>query len=120
MNKIKFALLSIIVLLILIFVYSVTYNFAEPKAYDFMVRHVLTKKLPFHNKQVYGSGDVVLVMIDAKTVEKLLLLLGFMKDRQKGSHVFYKHKDGRCTVLPFHSSKVISRPLMRKILMKSI
>ena len=70
MNKIKFALLSIIVLLILIFVYSVTYNFAEPKAYDFMVRHVLTKKLPFHNKQVYGSGDVVLVMIDAKTVEK--------------------------------------------------
>lgn len=70
MNKIKFALLSIIVLLILIFVYSVTYNFAEPKAYDFMVRHVLTEKLPFHNKQVYGSGDVVLVMIDAKTVEK--------------------------------------------------
>ena len=70
MNKIKFALLSIIVLLILIFVYSVTYNFAEPKAYDFMVRHVLTEKLPFHNKQVYGSGDVVLVMIDTITVDK--------------------------------------------------
>ena len=57
-----------------------------------------------------------LILKDAKTVEKLLLLLGFMKDRQKGSHVFYKHKDGRCTVLPFHSSKVISRPLMCKIL----
>lgn len=36
-----------------------------------MVKHVLTEKLPFdHNKQVYGSDDIVLVVIDDKTVEK--------------------------------------------------
>lgn len=70
MNKIKFALFSIIVLLALIFVHFITYNFVEPKAYDFMTKHVLTEKLPFHNKQVYGSDDIVLVVIDAKTVEK--------------------------------------------------
>ncbi|WP_304353714.1 type II toxin-antitoxin system HicA family toxin [Brachyspira innocens] len=57
-----------------------------------------------------------LILKDAKTIEKLLFLLGFIKQRQKGSHTFYKHEDGRCTVIPFHSNKVISRPLMRKIL----
>ncbi|EKV56940.1 type II toxin-antitoxin system HicA family toxin [Brachyspira hampsonii] len=57
-----------------------------------------------------------LILKDAKTIEKLLILLGFIKQRQKGSHAFYKHENGRCTVIPFHSSKVISRPLMRKIL----
>lgn len=71
MNKIKAALFFIIVFLSLIFVYFVTYNFVEPKGYDFMVRHTLTEKLPFDNKkQVYGSKDIVLVVIDAKTVDK--------------------------------------------------
>ena len=69
-NRIKIFLFSIIILLGLIFVYFVTYNFVEPKAYDFMVKHSLTEKLPFHNKQIYGSGDIILVVIDAKTVEK--------------------------------------------------
>ena len=57
-----------------------------------------------------------LILKDAKTIEKLLFLLAFVKHRQKGSHAFYKHEDGRCTVIHFYSSKVISRPLMRKIL----
>ena len=35
-----------------------------------MTKHALTEKLPFHNKQIYGSGDIILVVIDAKTVEK--------------------------------------------------
>ena len=71
MNKIKFALSSIIVLLVFIFVYFVTYNFVEPKAYDYMVKHVLTNKFQFDKKkQIYGSGDIILVVIDSKTVEK--------------------------------------------------
>lgn len=57
-----------------------------------------------------------LILKDAKTIEKLLLYLGFVRKRQKGSHIFYKHSDGRATVIPFHSGKVIARPLMRKIL----
>ena len=30
----------------------------------------------------------------SKNLRKVLLLLGFEKKRQKGSHVFYRHKDG--------------------------
>ena len=71
MNKLKFAIFSIIIILALYFVHFLTYTFVEPKAYDFMVKHSLTEKLPFDKKkQVYGSGDVILVMIDAKTAEK--------------------------------------------------
>ncbi len=36
--------------------------------------------------------------------------------RQKGSHVFYCHPDGRYTTLPHHKGQDISRPLIRKIL----
>ena len=71
MNKIKFAFLSIIVLLFLIFVYFLTYTFVEPKAYDFMTKHVLTERLPFDtHKQTYGSDDVVVVVIDTKSAER--------------------------------------------------
>ena len=45
--------------------------YAEPKAYDFMTKNVLIQKLPFDKyKQVYGSDDIVLVVIDDKSVEK--------------------------------------------------
>ena len=71
MNKIKFAFLSIIVLLFLTFVYFITYTFVEPKAYDFMTKHVLTERLPFDtHKQTYGSDDVVVVVIDTKSSER--------------------------------------------------
>ncbi len=36
--------------------------------------------------------------------------------RQKGSHVFYRHSDGRVTTIPHHKGKDISRPLIRTIL----
>ncbi|MGQ9780180.1 MAG: type II toxin-antitoxin system HicA family toxin [Bacillota bacterium] len=57
-----------------------------------------------------------LPLIDAKTMEKLLFMLGFQKIRQKGSHAFYKHQDGRTTTLPFHTNKNLARPLLREIL----
>jgi predicted RNA binding protein YcfA (HicA-like mRNA interferase family) len=49
-------------------------------------------------------------------MEKLLLKLGFRKVRQKGSHVFYKHPDGRYTTVPHHKGRVLARPLIREIL----
>ncbi len=55
-------------------------------------------------------------MIDAKMMEKFLLELGFQIVRQKGSHVFYRHTDGRITTVPFHSNKDLARPLIRQIL----
>lgn len=57
-----------------------------------------------------------LQIVDAKRMEKLLLLLGFERTRQKGSHVFYKHPDGRTTTVPHHRGRVLARPLIREIL----
>ncbi|MBV2245708.1 MAG: type II toxin-antitoxin system HicA family toxin [Lentimicrobium sp.] len=49
-------------------------------------------------------------------LEKLLLYLGFEIKRQKGSHVFYRHPDGRYTTLPHHGNVEIGRSLLRQIL----
>ncbi|MCD4797742.1 MAG: type II toxin-antitoxin system HicA family toxin [Methanosarcinales archaeon] len=49
-------------------------------------------------------------------MEKLLLKLGFKKIRQKGSHVFYRHPDGRTTTVPHHSGRDLARPLIKEIL----
>jgi len=57
-----------------------------------------------------------LKLIDAKRMEKLLLRLGFEKVRQKGSHAFYRHADGRMTTLPHHKGRILARPLIREIL----
>ncbi len=57
-----------------------------------------------------------LPVVEAEKLEKLLFLLGFYRKRQKGSHVFYKHLDGRYTTIPFHTGRKISRPLLRQIL----
>jgi len=54
--------------------------------------------------------------INAQTLEKLLFSLGFNKKRQKGSHVFYKHSDGRTTTIPHHPGRLLAIPLIRKIL----
>ncbi len=57
-----------------------------------------------------------LPLVDARIMEKLLFSLGFEKIRQKGSHVFYRHPDGRTTTLPHHQGRLLSRPLLREIL----
>ena len=57
-----------------------------------------------------------LPIVSAKELEKVLLMLGFEISRQKGSHRFYKHPDGRYTTIPHHSGEDISRPLIRAIL----
>ena len=57
-----------------------------------------------------------LPIIDFKTMEKLLLRLGFAPTRQKGSHVFYRHSDGRTTTVPNHQGRDLARPLIREIL----
>jgi len=57
-----------------------------------------------------------LQIINAQTMEKLLFRLGFQRIRQKGSHVFYRHPDGRTTTVPHHKGRVLARPLIREIL----
>jgi predicted RNA binding protein YcfA (HicA-like mRNA interferase family) len=57
-----------------------------------------------------------LKIINARKMEKLLLKLGFEKVRQKGSHAFYRHPDGRTTTIPHHSGRDLARPLIKEIL----
>ena len=57
-----------------------------------------------------------LQIVNAKTMERLLFLLGFERVRQKGSHVFYRQKDGRTTTIPHHKGRVLACPLIREIL----
>ena len=47
---------------------------------------------------------------------KVLKKLGFEEIRQKGSHKYFKHPDGRATVVPMHGNRDIGRGLLRKIL----
>ena len=37
----------------------------------------------------------------------ILKKIGFTIDRQRGSHVFMKHPDGRATVIPIHAKETI-------------
>ncbi|MGQ9515519.1 MAG: type II toxin-antitoxin system HicA family toxin [Thermoproteota archaeon] len=51
----------------------------------------------------------------AKEVIKVLVKVGFAVVRQRGSHVFLKHPDGRATVVPMHPGEEIGRGLLSKI-----
>jgi predicted RNA binding protein YcfA (HicA-like mRNA interferase family) len=57
-----------------------------------------------------------LPIVKFKTMEKVLLNLGFKITRSKGSHVFYRHPDGKTTTLPNHPGRDLSKPLIREIL----
>lgn len=54
-------------------------------------------------------------MLKPQRLIKILNKLGFEKIRQEGSHIFFKHPDGRTTVVPLHKGKYIGRGLMRAI-----
>ena len=54
--------------------------------------------------------------IKARELIKILKNLGFVEKRQKGSHLFLSHPDGRTTVVPVHPSKLIGVGLLRSIL----
>ena len=56
-----------------------------------------------------------LPVISAKQLIKILEKLDFIETRQKGSHKFFKHSDGRVTSIPFHSGD-LGKGLLRKIL----
>lgn len=56
-----------------------------------------------------------LKIITSSDMCRLLEKYGFEAIRQKGSHRFYKHSDGRTTVVPVHAAD-LDRTLVRKIL----
>ena len=57
-----------------------------------------------------------LPIVNFKTMEKVLVRLGFAQVRQRGGHGFYRHPDGRTTTVPNHPGRDLARPLIREIL----
>ena len=61
-----------------------------------------------------------LPLLSAKEIFKILNKLGFEKQRQEGSHVFFRHPDGRTTVIPNHPREDVDRRLLNKIIKKDL
>ncbi|MBI4709952.1 MAG: type II toxin-antitoxin system HicA family toxin [Nitrospirae bacterium] len=53
--------------------------------------------------------------LTGKEIIAILKKSGFFAERQKGSHIFMKHSDGRATVVPVHSGESIGPGLLSKI-----
>jgi len=49
-------------------------------------------------------------------VQRVLEKLGFQRIRQSGSHVVYRHPDGRWTTVPIHPGKDVAKGTLRKII----
>jgi predicted RNA binding protein YcfA (HicA-like mRNA interferase family) len=54
--------------------------------------------------------------LTGKEIISLLKKAGFVIERQRGSHIFLKHSDGRATVVPVHAGETIGPGLLAKIL----
>jgi predicted RNA binding protein YcfA (HicA-like mRNA interferase family) len=59
-------------------------------------------------------------LLTAKELIKILNKIGFEVIRQKGSHVFIAHPDGRASIVPVHSGETIGRGLLVKIIKEDI
>ena len=57
-----------------------------------------------------------LPLVTGVEMARLLVRLGFTQLRQKGSHAYFRHPDGRATVVPLHKGETIGRGLLRAIL----
>jgi len=57
-----------------------------------------------------------LIPISGRRLCKILDKLGFEKIHQVGSHVRYKHPDGRKTVVPVHGDEELGKGILGEIL----
>ena len=57
-----------------------------------------------------------LIQISGKEFCKILKKLGFEKFYGKGSHIRFKHSDGRRTVVPVHGNEKLGKGLILEIL----
>jgi len=56
----------------------------------------------------------------ANEIAKVLQKIGFKFLRQRGSHMFFEHPDGRTTVVPNHPGEKVDRGLLNKIIKKDL
>ncbi len=54
--------------------------------------------------------------LTGEQIKKALSRAGFQVQRQKGSHIYLKHADGRATVVPVHKGETVGPGLLRKII----
>lgn len=54
-------------------------------------------------------------ILKSRQVMAILEGIGFVEVRRRGSHVQYRHPDGRGTTVPFHGGRDISPILLRQI-----
>ena len=54
-------------------------------------------------------------VLKTKEVIAILEKLGFLEVRQRGSHKQFRHSDGGCTTVPYHTGRDISPILLRQI-----
>lgn len=54
--------------------------------------------------------------VSAEKVVKALNKIGFQPVRQKDSHLFMRHPDGRSTVIPIHPGEELGRGILKEIL----
>ena len=54
--------------------------------------------------------------LNGEQIVQALGKAGFQVLRQKGSHIYLKHPDGRATVVPVHKGESVGRGLLRKII----
>ena len=56
-----------------------------------------------------------LPVLKPSEVISILKKLEFAEVRQRGSHIQFRHADGRGTTVPFHKGRDVSPALLRKI-----
>ena len=57
-----------------------------------------------------------LPVVDGSEVVKALQRVGFVIQRQRGSHIFMKHVDGRATVVLVHKGESLGPGMLLKIM----
>ncbi len=58
--------------------------------------------------------------LTGKEVAGIIEKFGFVHTHTVGSHMVYKHPDGRKTVIPFHAGEEIGPGLLNKIIKKDL
>ena len=58
--------------------------------------------------------------LTGKEVVKVVEKLGFIYSHTTGSHMVYKHSDGRRTTIPYHAGEDIGPGLLNKIIKKDL
>ncbi len=58
--------------------------------------------------------------LTGKEVAKIAEKLGFLYSHTTGSHMVYKHPDGRVTVIPHHAGEELGPGLLTKIIKREL